>query len=79
MNNTSIKRVLFDSVKEKYVTDNRKNRRRLERHNDVVHRVKSSTLMNRLCLKFNKLKLGTTVHVSFAEIIKQLSYCSFSS
>ena len=79
MNNTSIKRVLFDSVKEKYVTDNRKNRRRLERQNDVVHRVKSSTFMNRLRLKLNKLKLGTTVHVSIAEIKKHYGRDSITS
>ena len=72
MNNTSIKHVLFDSVKEKYVTDNRKNRRRLERQNDVAHRVKSSTFMNRLRLKLSKLKLGTVVHVSIAEKKKTL-------
>ena len=70
MNNASIKRVLFDSVKEKYVTDNLKNRRRLERQNDVAHREKSSTFMKRLRLKLNKLKLGTIVHLSIVEINK---------
>ena len=70
--NTSVKRVLFDSVKEKYVTDNRKNRRRLERQNDVVHREKSSTFMKRLRLKLNKLKLGMIVHLSIVEIKKTL-------
>ena len=70
MNSTSIKHILFDSVKEKYVTDNRKNRRWLERHNDIAHRVKSSTFMKQLQLKLNKLKLWTIIHLSITEIKK---------
>ena len=66
-----LKHVHFDSIKCKYVADNRKNRRRLEKQGDLLHLLKTSTFMKRFRSKLNKLKLGNIIHLSITEIKKQ--------
>ena len=59
---------LFDSFKGKYVTNNEKNQRRLEKQGDLLPIVKSSTNITRFHSKLDTLKLGNTVHLSIHEI-----------
>ena len=63
-----LKKPHFDTLKGKYVSDNRKNRRRLEKQGDLSRVIKNSTFMNRFYMKLNELKNNNTIHLSIREI-----------